>query len=206
MSVQRCIYSEECLGFPGGSACNAGDLGSIPGLRRPPGERKGYPLQYSGLENPMDCRKESDMTERLSLSTFLFSEVELPDQAAAPFSLFLEGPLYCCPRSPNTVIPTSSARGSQCLHILTNACYFQSFWTMATLMVTIQKTKVVASGPITSWQIDGETVETLADFILGGSKITADGDCSHAIKRRLLLGRKVITNLLLLLLSHFSGV
>ena len=66
---------------------------------------------------------------------------------------------------------------------------------MATLMVTIQKTKVVASGPITSWQIDGETVETLADFILGGSKITADGDCSHAIKRRLLLGRKVMTNL-----------
>ena len=66
---------------------------------------------------------------------------------------------------------------------------------MATLMVTIQKTKVMASGPITSWQIDGETVETLADFILGGSKITADGDCSHAIKRRLLLGRKVMTNL-----------
>ena len=66
---------------------------------------------------------------------------------------------------------------------------------MATLMVTIQKTKVVASGPITSWQIDGETVETLADFILGGSKITADGDCSHAIKRRLLLGRNVMTNL-----------
>ena len=66
---------------------------------------------------------------------------------------------------------------------------------MATLMVTIQKTKVMASGPITSWQIDGETVETLPDFILGGSKITADGDCSHAIKRRLLLGRKVMTNL-----------
>ena len=66
---------------------------------------------------------------------------------------------------------------------------------MATLMVTIQKTKVVASGPITSWQIDGETVETLADFILGGSKITADGDCSHEIKRRLLLGRKVMTKL-----------
>ena len=59
----------------------------------------------------------------------------------------------------------------------------------------IQKTKIMASGPITSWQIDGETVETLADFILGGSKITADGDCSHEIKRRLLLGRKVMTNL-----------
>ena len=59
----------------------------------------------------------------------------------------------------------------------------------------IQKTKIMASGPITSWQIDGETVETVADFILGGSKITADDDCSHEIKRCLLLGRKVMTNL-----------
>ena len=63
------------------------------------------------------------------------------------------------------------------------------------LKLDIQKTKIMASGPITSWQIDGETVETVADFILGGSKITADGDCSHEIKRRLLLGRKVIINL-----------
>ena len=62
-------------------------------------------------------------------------------------------------------------------------------------MHQIQKTKIMASGPITSWQIDGETVETVADFILGHSKITADGDCSHEIKRRLLLGRKVMTNL-----------
>ena len=59
----------------------------------------------------------------------------------------------------------------------------------------IQKTKIMASGPITSWEIEGETVETVSDFILGGSKITADGDCSHEIKRRLLLGRKVMTNL-----------
>ena len=59
----------------------------------------------------------------------------------------------------------------------------------------IQKTKIMASGPITSWEIDGETVETVSDFILGGSKITARGDCSHEIKRRLLLGRKVMTNL-----------
>ena len=63
------------------------------------------------------------------------------------------------------------------------------------LKLNIQKTKIMASGPITSWEIDGETVETVADFILGGSKITADGDCSHEIKRRLLLGRKVMTNL-----------
>ena len=63
------------------------------------------------------------------------------------------------------------------------------------LKLSIQKTKIMASGPITSWQIDGETVETVADFIFLGSKITADGDCSHEIKRRLLLGRKVMTNL-----------
>ena len=62
------------------------------------------------------------------------------------------------------------------------------------LKLNIKKMKIMASGPITSWEIDGETVETVADFILGGSKITADGDCSHEIKRRLLLGRKVMTN------------
>ena len=63
------------------------------------------------------------------------------------------------------------------------------------LNFNIQKMKIMASGPITSWQIDGETVETVSDFIFLGSKITADGDCSHEIKRRLLLGRKVMTNL-----------
>ena len=76
----------------------------------------------------------------------------------------------------------------------------------AGLKLNIQKTKFVASIPITSWQIDGETMETVRDFILGGSKITADGDCSHEIKRLLLLGRKAMTNLLLLLLSRFSRV
>ena len=63
------------------------------------------------------------------------------------------------------------------------------------LKLNIQKTKIMACGPITSWEIDGETVEIVADFIFGGSKITADGDCSHEIKRRILLGRKVVTNL-----------
>ena len=63
------------------------------------------------------------------------------------------------------------------------------------LKLNIQKTHIMASGPITSWEIDRETVETVSDFISGGSKITAGGDCSHAIKRRLLLGRKVMTNL-----------
>ena len=63
------------------------------------------------------------------------------------------------------------------------------------LKFNIQKTKIIASGPINSWQIDGETIETVTDFILRGSKITADGDCSHEIKRHLLPGRKVMTNL-----------
>ena len=63
------------------------------------------------------------------------------------------------------------------------------------LKLTIQKTKIMASGPIISWQIDGETMETVIGFILGGSRITTDGDCSHEIKRRLLLGRKAMTNL-----------
>ena len=72
------------------------------------------------------------------------------------------------------------------------------------LKLNIQKTKIMASGPITTWEIDGETVETVSDFILGGYKITADADCSHEIKRRLLLGGKVMSNLLLL--SRFSRV
>ena len=70
------------------------------------------------------------------------------------------------------------------------------------LKLNIQKTKIMASDPITSWQIDGETVEIVADFILGGSKITEDGDCSHEIKRHLLLGREVMTNLDRLLKSR----
>ena len=74
----------------------------------------------------------------------------------------------------------------------------------AGLKLSIQKTKIMASGPITSWEIDGETVETVSDFISWGSKITADGDCSHEIKRRLLLGRKAITNLDSILKSRDS--
>ena len=75
------------------------------------------------------------------------------------------------------------------------------------LKLNIQTTKIMTSGPITSWEVHGETVETVSDFIFGGSKITVDDDCSHEIKRHLLLGRKVKTNmLLLLLLSHFSCV
>ena len=71
------------------------------------------------------------------------------------------------------------------------------------LKLSIQETKIMVSGPITSWQIDGETMETVTNFILGGSKITADGDCSHEIKRRLLIGRKVMTNLDSILKSRY---
>ena len=74
----------------------------------------------------------------------------------------------------------------------------------ADLKLNIQKTKIMASGPITSWQIDGETMETVTDFIFLGSKITADGDCSHEIKRSLLLGRKAVTNLESILKSRDS--
>ena len=76
----------------------------------------------------------------------------------------------------------------------------------ARLKLYIQKTKIMTSGPITSWEIDGGTVETVSDFIFWCSKITTDGDCSHEIKRRLLLGRKVMTNLAAKLLSHFNRV
>ena len=74
------------------------------------------------------------------------------------------------------------------------------------LKLNIQKTKIMACGPITSWQIDGETMETVRDFILGGSKITADGDCSHEIKTHLLLGRKIMTNLVQFSSVQFSSV
>ena len=74
------------------------------------------------------------------------------------------------------------------------------------LKLNIQKMKIMASGPITSWQIDGETVETVTDLILGGFKITTDGDCSHEIKRRILLGRKVVTNLDSILKSRHNSL
>ena len=79
--------------------------------------------------------------------------------------------------------------------MLFQALYINFFHSKVGLKLNIQKTKIMTSGPITSWQIDGETVKTVRDFILGGSKISADGDCSHEIKRYLLLGRKAMTNL-----------
>ena len=79
--------------------------------------------------------------------------------------------------------------------MLFQALYINFFHSKVGLKLNIQKTKIIASSPITSWEIDGETVETVTELILGGSKITADGDCSHEIKRHLLLKRKVITNL-----------
>ena len=96
-------------------------------------------------------------------------------------------------------IPTHSVGGVPSLHTLSSVyCLLMKVKEESEkvgLKLNIQKTKIMASSPITSWQIDGETVETVADFIFLGSKITADGDCSHEIKRRLLLGRKVMTSL-----------
>ena len=83
-------------------------------------------------------------------------------------------------------------------HIVDGCLTFKEIFKLffkVTIKLNIQKMKIMASSPITSWEIDGETVETVSDFIFGGSKITANGDCSHEIKRRLLLGRKVMTNL-----------
>ena len=80
-------------------------------------------------------------------------------------------------------------------HVQSGSCFPSTNHLVSQYLAFIQKTEITASSPIPSWQIDGETVDTVTDFILGGSKITADGDCSHEIKRRLLFGRKVITNL-----------
>ena len=95
--------------------------------------------------------------------------------------------------------PKSGFKSENCFpHVQSGSCFpSTNHWTnlVSQYLSFIQKTKITASSPITSWQIDGETVDTVADFIFGGSKITADGDCSHEIKRRLLLGRKAMTNL-----------
>ena len=106
---------------------------------------------------------------------------------------------YCCYEHRDAFIFLSYsfvqiyAKGVRLLDHTTNLVL--GLWGTYGLKLNIQKTKIMASSPITSWQIDGETVETVADFILGDSKITAEGDCSHEIKRCLLLGRKAITNL-----------
>ena len=113
----------------------------------------------------------------------------------SPFSVFAEDPpllpmkLHQCHSHEQCMrVPVPS-------HPHQHLLFSEFFLTVATLMVAIQKTKIMASGPIASWHIDWETVETVADFILGGYKITVDGDCSHEIKRELLLARKVMTNL-----------
>ena len=95
------------------------------------------------------------------------------------------------------IIPTINIRCESVLYDLTKSLLMKmkEEGEKVGLKLNIQKTKIMASGPITSWEINGETVEIVSDFILGGSKITADGDCSHEIKRHLLLGRKVMTNL-----------
>ena len=108
--------------------------------------------------------------------------------------------VYCHPAYLISVQTTLMAEGKEELKSLLMKVKQQS--EKAALNLNIEKTKIMASGPITSWEIDGETVETVSDFVLGGSKVTADGDCSHEVKRRLLLGRKVMTNLDNVLISR----
>ena len=98
-------------------------------------------------------------------------------------------------RSPGEISITSDIQMTALLWQKTKKVNVKEKSEKVGLKLNIQKTKIMASAPITSWQIDGETMETVTDFILGGSKITADGDCSHEIKKRLLLGRKSMTNL-----------
>ena len=172
------IISDMQKDFPGGSDSKASCLqcgrpGSIPGSGRSSGEGNGNPLQYFCLENPMDrgawWAKDHEVTKsrtRLSDFTFTFRYAD------------------------DTTLITESEEELKSLLIKV-----KEESEKVGLKLKIQKTKIIASGPITSWEIDGETVETVSDFIFWASKISADGDCSHEIKRRLLLGRKVMTSL-----------
>ena len=160
-----------------------------------PGEGNGYPLQYSGLENSWTEEpgrlqfmgsQSLEMTEWLSSFTLLFhfhqkalcssslSAIRVVPSAYLRLLIFLPAILIPAVLHPVKVKEENEKAG---------------------LKLSIQKIKIMTSGPITSWQIDGEAMETMTDFILGGFKITADGDCRHEIKRRLLLGIKVIINL-----------
>ena len=160
-----------------------------------PGEGNGYPLQYSGLENSWTEEpgrlqfmgsQSLEMTEWLSSFTLLFhfhqkalcspslSAIRVVPSAYLRLLIFLPAILIPAVLHPVKVKEENEKAG---------------------LKLSIQKIKIMTSGPITSWQIDGEAMETVTDFILGGFKITADGDCRHEIKRHLLLGRKAMTNL-----------
>ena len=224
---------------PGGSAgkesaCNVGDLSSIPGLGRSPGEGKGYSLQYSGPENCMDMLvhlKEMGIPDHLTcLLRNLYAGQETTVRTGhGTTDWFQIGKRVCqgCILSlclfnvyaeyitRNAGLDEAQAGIKIAGRNINNLRYADDTTLMAEceeelksllmkvkeesekvgLKLNIQKTKIMASGPITSWQIYGETVETLTDFIFLGSNVTADGDYSHEIKRCLLLGRKVMTNL-----------
>ena len=141
--------------------------GSIPGSERSPGEGNGNPLQYSCLENS---------TDRGAWQATVHGVVRVGHNLATKWCKWHH--LMAEIEELKSLLMKVKEENENVI-----------------LQLSIQKTTIVASGPITSWEIDGKTVETVADFIFGGSKITADGVCSHEIKRRLLLGRKVMTNL-----------
>ena len=174
---------------PPANAGDAKDTGSSPGLERSPGLGNGNPLQDTCLKNYMDrgtwqatvhqsmgSRRvgyDSARTKKHKLESRLPGEIPITSDYADDTTLMAES--------------------EEELKSLLMKMKVES--ENVDLKLNILKTKTMASSPITSWEIDGETVETVSDFIFLGSKITADGDCSHEIKRRLLLGRKVMTNL-----------
>ena len=161
------------------STCNARDLGSIPGSGRFPWRIKWQP---TALFLPGECHGQKSL---VGYSPWGCKESDTTEHTHA-VQVHQTKLLNCIKGYANVL----QAHVDPCIHLCpTHMCVCIS------LLIYIQKTKIMASSPIASWQIDGETVETVSDFIFWGSQITADGDCSHEIKRRLLLGRKVMTNL-----------
>ena len=199
------------------STCNAGDTGdtgSVPMSGRSPGGENGNPFHYSCLENSMDRGAWRGIVQRVAKSRTQLSDwsdlIWSEGCILSPclFNLYTEyimwnvgldeaqGGIKIAGRNINNLRyadDTTLKAESEELKSLLMKMKEES--EKVGLKLNIQKMKTMASGPITSWQIDWETVETVSDFTFWGSKITANGDCSHEIKRHLLLGRKVMTNL-----------
>ena len=201
---QRKTMDKPRMGFPHSSVgkesiCSAGDSGSIPGLGRCTGEGIGYSLQYFGASLVAQLVKNlpaiweiwakslgwEDHGKCKTVGNIMWNA--RPDEAQAGIKIARRNINNLRYADDTTIMSESKEE-------------LKSLWwkwkrsEKAGLKLNIQKTKIMASGPITSWKIDGETMEIVRNFIFLGSKITADGDCSHEIKRRLLLGRKAMAN------------
>ena len=196
-------FKAECFycGFPCGSAskdsaCNVGHLGVNPWVGKIPGERKGYPLQYSGLENSRDQIFHGVAKSQRQLSNFQFhfhADYIMQNAGLDESQIWIRIARRNIDYLRHAHDTTLMAEIEEKLKSLLMKVKKESG--KPSLKLNIQKTKVMASGPITSWETDGETMETVTNVIFLGSKITADGDCSHEIKRHLLLGRKAVTNI-----------